>query len=119
MTKEKLVPIQESGLTNNCPECFNQDITLTFYQKHKYGRLYHSTTSEVSHELKCNKCNSVIYPVNWTEDIERSFDYYRKTVKPKRASIRFTTLFFALLLILICLAGAAVYIILQGGFTAG
>ena len=113
MTKEKLVPIQESELTNNCPECFNQDITLTFYQKHKYGKLYHSTTSEVTHELRCNKCNSIIYPVNWTEDIERSFEYYRKTVQPGKSSIRFTTLFFIMLLVMICIAAAAVYFFLQ------
>jgi hypothetical protein len=119
MTKEKLVPIQEAELTNNCPECFNQDITLTFYQKHKYGKLYHNTTSEVTHELRCNKCNSIIYPVKWTEDIERSFDYYRKTVKPGRASIRFTTLFFVLVLLLICLVGAAIYVFLLGGISEG
>jgi len=114
MTKEKLIVIHEAELTNNCPECFNQDLSLKFFQKHTYGKMYHQTTSEVTHELKCNKCNSIIYPVKWTEDIERSFDYYRKMVVPSRASIRFTTLFFVLLIILICIAAAAVYMLLEG-----
>lgn len=112
--KEKRIAIQEAGLTNNCPECFNQDLTLTFYQKHSYTKLYHRTTPEVTHEIQCNKCHSIIYPVKWTEDIERSFDYYRKLVSPNRASIRFTTLFYALLLILISLVGAAAYFLIQG-----
>ncbi len=114
MTKEKLIVIQEAALTNNCPECFNQDLTLTFFQKHKYGRLFHRTTGEVTHQMQCNKCDSIIYPVNWTDDIERSFEYYQKMVKPNRASIRFTTLFFVLLLLLISLMAAGVYLYLEG-----
>lgn len=109
-----MIVIQQAELTNNCPECFNQDLTLTFLQRHTFGRLFHRTTSEVSHELRCNKCNSLIYPVKWTDDIERSFEYYRKMVKPNRASIRFTTLFYALLLLLISLVGAIIYIYLEG-----
>ena len=37
MAKEKFEVIKEAQLTNNCPECFNQDLNLTFYQKHTYG----------------------------------------------------------------------------------
>ena len=114
MSKDKLILIQQSELTNNCPECFNQDLTLSFYQKHSYGKLYHRTSSDVSHEIRCNKCNSIIYPVNWTDDIERSFSYYTKMVKPNKASLRFTTLFFVAMLLLICLIGAGVYIYLEG-----
>jgi predicted nucleic acid-binding Zn ribbon protein len=110
MTKEKLKSIQEAELTNNCPECFNQDMTLTFYQKHVYGRLYHRITSEISHELRCNKCGSPIYPVKWTDDIERTFEYYQKLLRPERASVRFTMLFYALLLILIAIIAALVYL---------
>ena len=113
MIKEKLIVIQEADLTNNCPECYNQDLTLTFYQKHTYGKLYHRTTGEITHEIRCNKCRSIIYPVNWTEDIERSFDYYKKMVTPDRISIRFTTLFYALLLLLISLVGAGIYLYLE------
>ncbi|HMB65192.1 MAG TPA: hypothetical protein VKN36_19080 [Eudoraea sp.] len=114
MAKEKLNVIKEADITNNCPECFNQDMKLSFYQKHTYGRLFHRTTNEVTHQIKCNKCQSLIYPVNWTEDIERSFEYYQKMVHPERSSISFTSLFYILVLLLIVLVGAAVYLVLQG-----
>lgn len=110
MSKERFEILKEADLTNNCPECFNQDMKLTFQQKHKFGKLYDRTTSEVSHKLKCNKCNSTIYPVNWTDDIERTFNYYQKMVSPKKASIRFTSLFYILIVSLIVIIGAIIYL---------
>ncbi len=114
MATEKLEVIKEADLTNNCPECFNQDMKLSFYQKHKYGKLYHRVTGEVSNQIKCNKCNSVIYPVKWTEDIERIFDYYQKMVVPEKATVRYTTLFYILTLVLITLISAGIYAYLEG-----
>jgi len=114
MAKEKLVVIKEADLTNNCPECFNQDLKLSFYQKHRYGKLSHRITNEVTHQLVCNKCGSNIYPVRWTDDIERTFEYYQKMVQADRSSLKFTSLFWIMMLLLIALAGAAVYIYLEG-----
>jgi len=114
MAKEKLVVIKEADLTNNCPECFNQDLKLSFYQKHRYGKLSHRITNEVTHQLVCNKCGSNIYPVRWTDDIERTFDYYQKMVQADRSSLKFTSLFWIMMLLLIAIAGAAVYIYLEG-----
>jgi hypothetical protein len=114
MAKEKLIVIKEAEITNNCPECFNQNMKITFYQKHTYGRLFHRTTSEITHEIKCNTCDSLIYPVNWTSDIERTFGYYQKMVDPKPSSTRFTPFFFIFLLLLIALTGALVYMLLNG-----
>lgn len=114
MAKEKLVVIKEADLTNNCPECFNQDLTLTFFQKHTYGRFFHKTTSEVSNKLVCNKCKCNIYPVSWTEDIERMFNYYQKTVVPEPKSSKATVFFYVLLLLLIALVAGAIYIFLAG-----
>lgn len=109
MTREKLVVIKEADITNNCPECYNQDLKISFYQKHKYGRFFNRATSEVSNKIKCNKCDSLIYPVNWTEDIERTFEYYTKMVLPKKTSIKFTSLFYILLVFLIISVGVGVY----------
>lgn len=117
MSKEKLVTIKEADITNNCPECFNQDMKITFFQKHTYGRLIHRTTNEVTHQIKCKKCNSIIYPVNWTDDIEKIFDYYQKMAAPHKASIQFTSLFYVLLLILIVLVGAGIYLFMERGIT--
>lgn len=114
MAREKLVVIKEANLTNNCPECFNQDLSLTFYQKHTYGRFFHKTTAEISNKLVCNTCKSTIYPISWTTDIERLFDYYKKTAVPEKKSSKPTVFFYVLLLILISIVAGALYIFLAG-----
>ncbi len=98
MSKETLIAIKKATLTNNCPECFNNSLTLTFYQKQKEDALVKRLTKEVSNKVTCNTCNSTIYPVKWTDDIERVVDYYNKLVTPKRSSIAFTSMFYILTL---------------------
>ncbi|MEM7484755.1 MAG: hypothetical protein AAF348_06060 [Bacteroidota bacterium] len=114
MAKDKKIAIKDAEITNNCPECFNQELKITFYQKHTYNAFYHKTTDEVTHEIKCKKCYSIIYPVNWTPDIERVFEYYNKLVTPDRTSVRFTTLFFSILVLAICAIAVGVYFYLEG-----
>ena len=114
MVKEKLEVIKEATMTNNCPECFNQDMTLFFYQRHLYSKFYHRTTSEVRHQILCNKCGSLIYPVKWTEDIERIFEYYQKTVEPERSKTRFTSLFYGLIVGLLIIIGGGIYLYREG-----
>ncbi|MDF4203585.1 hypothetical protein PXD56_11490 [Maribacter sp. SA7] len=114
MAKEKLEVIKEAKLTNNCPECFNQDLNLTFYQKHTYGIFFHKITGELSNKLVCNTCHSTIYPVTWTDDIERMFNYYQKTAIPTKKSSKPTLLFYSLILVLIALVAGAVYLFISG-----
>ncbi len=114
MSKVKRVIIKEAAITNNCPECYNQELQLTFFQKHTYTAFFHRTTGEVTHEITCKKCGSRIYPVNWTPDIERVFEYFNKLVTPDKASIRFTTLFYVLMMVAIALVAAGIYFYLEG-----
>ncbi|MDF0715124.1 hypothetical protein PY092_03090 [Muricauda sp. 334s03] len=114
MAKEKQLVIQEADITNNCPKCFNQELKITFYQKHTFNALYHRITGVVTNEIKCKKCRSIIYPVDWTPDIERVFEYYNKLVKPDRTAVRFTMLFFIILVLILCLVAAGVYFYLEG-----
>ncbi|MBT8238433.1 MAG: hypothetical protein HKP38_07660 [Croceitalea sp.] len=114
MAKEKKIVIKEAILSNNCPECFNQNLKLIFYQKHTFNAFYRKVTNMVEHEIKCKKCHSIIYPVSWTPDIERVFEYYDKLVEPDRSSIHFTSLFYILILVGIALVAAAVYAHLEG-----
>ena len=114
MAKSEFKIIKQAPLTNNCPVCFNQDLSLTFSQKHLHGPFYHRTTGELKRELKCNTCQSLLYPVSWTEDIERSVEYYEKAVEPEKTAVRFRPLFYILVLLGIVLAGALVYLYLQG-----
>ncbi|MEC7263327.1 MAG: hypothetical protein VXW38_06275 [Bacteroidota bacterium] len=114
MAKEKRLVIKEADITNNCPECYNQELKLTFFQKHTFNPFFHKITNEVTHEIECKKCHSKIYPVNWTPDIERVFDYYNKLVQPDRSSVRFTTLFFIIMVLMLCLVAGGVYFYLEG-----
>lgn len=114
MAKEKLIVIKEAHLNNNCPECFNQDLNLTFYQKHTYGSFFHKTTGDLSHKLVCNTCKTTIYPVSWTEDIERMYAYYQKTAVPAQKSSKPTLLFYGLLLFLLALVAGAIYLFVFG-----
>jgi len=86
---EKLITIKEVNLNNNCPECYNTNgLQLTFKQKFKETPLYKSITNETTQEITCKTCNTAIYPVMWTEDIERVFAYQQKAFEPKKASTK-------------------------------
>jgi len=114
MSEEKQIIIKEAIITNNCPVCYNQELGLTFYQKHTVNAFYHRTTKKVSHEIKCKKCHSVIHPVSWNQDIERVFEYYNKLVEPDKTSVRFTLVFYIMLIILLVLVGLGLYFYLKG-----
>lgn len=114
MAIEKLEVIKEAALKSNCPECFNQNLKLTFYQKHTYGKLLHRTTNVVTNQIVCEKCKSDIYPSKWTDDIDRIFEYYQKMVTPEKASVKYTGLFYGLVAFIAALIGAAVYLFSEG-----
>ncbi|MBT8179312.1 MAG: hypothetical protein HKP60_09365 [Eudoraea sp.] len=114
MSKEKEVVLKEAEITNNCPECFNQTMKLTFYQKHRYSRWYYQITGDVSHEIVCNTCHSTIFPVKWTEDIERIFEYYQKLVTPKKKGIKLSGLSYSLIVLFVVLLGVLYYLIYTG-----
>ena len=86
---EKLITIKEVNLNNNCPECYiTNGLQLTFKQKFKETNLYKSITNETTQEIECKTCNTIIYPVMWTEDIERVFNYQQKAFTPKKPSTK-------------------------------
>ena len=114
MAKEKQVVLKEAEITNNCPECFNQNMTLTFYQKHRDSRWYYQVTGEVTHQMICNTCHSRIFPVKWTNDIERSFEYFQKMVIPKKKSTRLSGLSYILIILVLLLLGLGYYLLSTG-----
>ncbi len=114
MGKERYELLREAPLNNNCPECFNQNLTLRFSQRHVQNRLYHRTCRDVQQELQCNTCQTRLFPVQWTKDIERSVAYYEKAVEPARAGIRFTALFYILLFLGLAGIAALVYALKEG-----
>lgn len=85
--EEEYLTIKKVVLNNNCPECFNMgDLFLTFKQKVVENKFYKSITSEIKHGIACKTCNTNIYPVQWTDDIERVVDYQKRAFTPKPSS---------------------------------
>lgn len=119
MAKIKMELIKEAELTNNCPECFNQELKLSFYQKHSYGKFVHKITNEVISEITCKICHNLIYPVSWTPDIERVYDYYKKTAIPAKSAVKYTSRLYIMLLLLIVLVAIGVYMLLNQELLVG
>ncbi|WP_281847219.1 hypothetical protein [Olleya namhaensis] len=100
---ERLITINTVNLNNNCPECFStKGLQLTFKQRFIETSFYKSITQEVSTEMNCTVCNTPIYPARWTNDIERVFEYQMKAFQPKKASKKYKSLFW--ILIIACIA---------------
>jgi len=86
---ERFITIKEVPLKNNCPECGNNEgLRLMFKQKFIESSFYKSITNETSFTLSCKTCDTVIYPVNWTHDIERVVEYQQRAFVPKETSLK-------------------------------
>lgn len=84
---ENYITIKEVQLNNHCPECYSKKgLHLSFKQKIIETNFYKSITPDITNELECNTCNTIIYPVQWTDNIESIFSYQKKTVVPKKTS---------------------------------
>ncbi|ETN94596.1 hypothetical protein [Zhouia amylolytica] len=84
--KPNKLKIEDFTLANNCPECYAQEaMVLTFYQEQIKNGFFEKLTKKINHSIFCQKCKQQIYPVKWTEDIERVYDFYYKTLSPKSA----------------------------------
>lgn len=84
---EKFITIKEFVLNNNCPECYSKDgLRLAFKQKFIETKFYKSITKDIKNSIVCKTCNTTIYPVQWTDDIERVFEYHQKAFQPKKPS---------------------------------
>lgn len=89
MATTKFFTLKEARLNNNCPECYSTDgLQLTFKQKFTENAFYKAIINETSHEMYCHNCNTSIFPVQWTDDIERVVAYQERAVKPKPKSIK-------------------------------
>ncbi|MEZ4874350.1 MAG: hypothetical protein R2793_02565 [Flavobacteriaceae bacterium] len=81
--------LHSARLNNNCPECFSTEgLEISFSQEEVSTKLYSKAHPKIEEVLYCHNCNHTIYPVNWTDDIERVYQYHKKLAKPKSSSIR-------------------------------
>ena len=109
----KFIEVKEVVLKNNCPVCYsNEDLRITFSQKLKESKLYKWLTSEVKNEMSCKNCESIIYPVQWTDDIERVYDYHMKAFHPRKSSFRLKPLgWIVIIFVALALAAAGIFLV--------
>ncbi|MEL6809944.1 MAG: hypothetical protein AAFP76_01265 [Bacteroidota bacterium] len=109
MEKKKHI-LHKAQVNNNCPECYSTEgLEFTFSQEEVDHKLYSKAGKEIIETLHCNTCQQTIYPVNWTEDIERVYDYHRKLAQPKGTGLKLKPLAYILILIDALILAALIY----------
>lgn len=74
---------------NNCPECYSKTgLELTIKQKNIENTFYKAITTETNCSIHCNSCDTQIFPVRWTDEIERIVDYKKRVIQPKPKSFK-------------------------------
>ena len=102
MNSSQFFTLKEAKLNNNCPECYaNDGLELIFKQEFTENLFYKAITAETKNEMHCHKCNTQIFPVRWTDDIERVVDYQKRAIKPKSKSIKLKPIAWTIIGILI------------------
>jgi len=89
MSSSRYFTLKKARIGNNCPECYSNDsLELTFKQTLTESKFYKAITNETTSELRCLNCELQIFPVRWTDDIERVVDYHKRGLKTKPKSIQ-------------------------------
>ncbi len=102
--EDKFFTVKEVTLNNHCPECYSNDgLQLTFKQKFVENTFYKAISSDIKHTMICNTCNTEIFPVRWTDDLERVFEYQQRAFVPKSATFKLKKLSWILLVAIILL----------------
>ncbi len=110
MTKKHI--LHTARLNNNCPECYDTEgLEFTFTQEEKQSKFYNQASKEVDEKLYCHTCKNIIYPVNWTEDIERVYQYHKKQVHPKSTYIQLKSFSYIFILLGIVAIAAVAFLL--------
>lgn len=85
--------IHKTALKSNCPECYTTEgLTLEFYQPYVNNSWFKRFLNELSAKMHCTKCETEIFPVSWTPDIERLYEYHKKSTKMRASRYYWKTL---------------------------
>lgn len=105
--------LHTARLKNNCPTCFGTDgLEINFTQQENENLLFKKPATEIDHTLFCHTCKNAIYPINWTEDIERVFDYNKKIAETNKQYLKVKPLFYILVVVAIVFVAAVVYFLI-------
>lgn len=111
--KTEYIVLKETILTNNCPECYSKDsLQLSFKQQRQFSKLFITTKKDIIERLDCKKCETTIFPGRWTDDIERVYNYHKKTIQNAPSGTRFTVLFYVLAFCVIIIVSSMLYLYL-------
>ena len=110
MTTEHI--LHTARLNNNCPECYDTEgLEFTFTQIEKQNKVYKQAKKEVAEKLYCHTCKNIIYPVNWTEDIDRVYQYHKKEVHPKSTLLKLKSFGYIFILLGIVVIAAILFLL--------
>ncbi len=102
--------LHTAKINNNCPECYSKEgLEFTFEQENFENRFYTKAKKAVIETLYCHNCNQQVFPVTWTEDIERVYDYHRKLAKPKSSVMKLKPITYIILLFDAITVGLIIY----------
>jgi len=108
--QDSFFTLKEFRLNNHCPECYsNEGLVLTFKQKFTENALYKAITGETIHTLSCDNCNTEIFPVRWTDDIEQVVEYHIRATTPKSQSLKLKKMAWLLIVIIALIILGGVY----------
>ncbi|MBT8262433.1 MAG: hypothetical protein KJO05_06395 [Bacteroidia bacterium] len=104
--------LHTAKLKNNCPECSLADsLELTFTQIENENRFYSKASKNINSVMRCNSCDTTIYPVSWNEDLERVYEYNRKLAKPKPTGIKLKPLAYFIIILDAIIIGIVIYLL--------
>lgn len=105
--------IHTARLHNNCPECYGTDgLEITFSQNNRETLFFSKPSPQIQEKLYCNTCQNIIYPVSWTQDIERVYDYNKKIAETNKQYLKVKPLFYIAVVLAIVVVSAVVYFLL-------
>lgn len=89
MKTQQYFTLKEVRLNNNCPECYSNDgLELTFKQKLVENIFYKAITEDTKYDMHCDTCQTTIFPIRWTDDIEQVVNYQKRALSPKPKSLK-------------------------------
>ncbi|WP_299120555.1 hypothetical protein [uncultured Winogradskyella sp.] len=104
MSASRFFTLKEARLSNNCPECYSNDsLEVVFKQKFIENTFYKAITAETVNELHCLNCDTQIFPIRWTDDIESVVDYQKRALQPKPKSIKLKPISWILIITILVL----------------
>lgn len=110
----ELKTIHTAILQCNCPECYsNSGLELSFKQEWKETFWLIKATDVVREELHCTHCEDTIFPVKWTQDIERLYDYNLK-LATKETFMKLKSQTYVIGLLAVAMVGIVIYFVMNG-----